>query len=147
MILPRHPLDPSETHSIRVSNEHLPTSFVRDNSIKTVSIDTSTSDAAEQEPLTQTSTAHNREPKDPPLISNIKYAHRDLERGDVVVDDRSLSEAIFPMLPGSFERQVGNRRGWIIVVIVVLIVVIMVGILAGIRLGKFIDSKKESSLY
>lgn len=64
----------------------------------------------------------------------------------MVVDDRSSSEAIFPIRPSSFERWVGNRRGWIIVVIVVLIIVIMVGILAGIRVGKFMDSKKESSL-
>jgi len=121
---------------------------VQGESIKSVSIGTSTSDAAEQEPLTQTLTAHNPEPKDSPRIKDTKSAYRALrEGGDPVVGGISLSEAGFPIRVKSFERRFRNRRGWITVMIVVLIIMIVVGIVAGNGVGKFKDSSKEGSRY
>lgn len=147
MILPRLPPS-SPIRPAHVSNEPPPTSFIEDESIKTVSIGTSASDAAEQERLTQTSKTHDLEPKDPPLIRNIFYTYRALHGSEeVVLDDRSLSEASFPMRFKSFERWVGSKRGWIIALIVVLIVVIIIGIFAGIEADKFMDSKNEGSMY
>jgi hypothetical protein len=147
MILPRLPPS-SAIRSNHVSNELPLTSFIEDESIKTVSIGTSTSDAVEQEYLTQTSKPHDAEPKDPPPNRNIKYTYRSLhESEEVILDDRGLSEASSPLRFKFFERLVGSKRGWIIAVIVVLIVVIMIGIFAGIEVDKLLDSKKEGLMY
>lgn len=109
---------------------------------------TSTSDAVEQEYLTQTCKPHDPEPKNPPPIRNIKYTYRSLDEcEEVILDDRNLSEARSPMRFKFFERLVGSKTGWIIAVIVVLIVVIMIGIFAGIEVDKLMDSKKEGLTY
>ena len=60
----------------------------------------------------------------------------------MLLDDRSVSDASFPRCSDIFERRIGNRRRWIIVVIVALIIVIMVGILLDVLVSLCMVSKR-----
>jgi hypothetical protein len=125
------------------------TEFVQNESIKTVSLGTSTPDPAEQAPLTRSSTANNPEPKETPVHSRTRtFPYRGIHTyEDVMIDDADMSVVSFPMRSKSFERYVsGNTRVTIIVVLVLLIIVFVVAVLAGIDISRSIDRGKENQM-
>jgi hypothetical protein len=130
------PMSPPTPHPVDPSPPIQETSFIQNESIKTVSL--GALEAAEQEPLTLAS--HDAEPKSPP--ADHFSACRENEYG------RRMSETSFPMRPKSFDRRVvtRNRRRWIIVIVVALIIVTMASVLVGIGMGKFMNGKERSEM-
>jgi len=146
MILPRSPvlantlphnpplITPTSQFNVPLSSE---TAFIKDESLKTVSL-TSTSDPPKLEAP---------QPPSKPAIdtSYARYTYRALhpipEGGEIGYERMTLSDDDFPMRPksfGTFEMHgsLGKRMGWMIVVLVMLIITIIVAVLAAVGLSR-----------
>ena len=146
MILPQSPilanaLTPNPPLITTLHQVNVPlspeTAFIKDESLKTVSL-TSTSDPPSYEAP---------QPPTKPAVdtSYARYTYRALhpipEGGEIGYERMTLSDDDFPMRPksfGTFEKHgsLGKRMGWMIVVLVMLIIAVIVVVLAAVGLSR-----------
>jgi hypothetical protein len=124
------------------------TIFVQDESAKTVSLGTSTSDPPGYERVARDSSTDPPEANTLPTeLKGSSYSYTALlghpVAGDSLVDYVNESDVSFPMRPKSFRRPpVSTRRGWVIIGLVVMIVLVVVAIPVGIGWGNLVTGQK-----